>query len=165
MPLNPRNLKFNIRQARFPADVELVRGMFRDYQADIQVDLCFQSFEEEVATLPGKYVCVLVCEGGCVAMRPMTDGAIELKRLFVYPSHRGTGLGRELARTAIGWAIENGYRVMRLDTIQEKMPSAVALYRTLGFREVPGAVEGCGPELLFMELDLLQFAAQGDAGH
>ena len=138
--------------------------MFRDYQADIQVDLCFQSFEEELAGLPGKYECVLLAEGGCVALRPFDAGTVELKRLFVYPSARGQGLGRVLVEEAIGWARENGYERMRLDTIAKKMPSAVTLYQALGFAQLPARVGMGGPDLLEMELELARFAAQeGDS--
>lgn len=96
LPLNPQDPKFNIRQAHFPSDADLVRQLFRDYQTDIQVDLCFQAFEQELATLPGKYTCVLVAIGGCVALRPYAACTIELKRLFVYPAARGQGLGISL---------------------------------------------------------------------
>ena len=138
--------------------------MFRDYQADIQVDLCFQSFEEELAGLPGKYECVLLSEGGCVALRPFGDGSVELKRLFVYPSARGQGLGRVLVEEAIAWAKEKGYERMRLDTIAKKMPSAVALYQTLGFVQLPARGGMGGPDLLEMELELARFTAEeGDS--
>ena|SRR5436190_2787474 len=153
-------LQFNIRQAAFPADTELVRRMFRDYQADIDVDLCFQSFEEELAGLPGKYQAVLIAEGGCVALRPFGPGTVEMKRLFVYPAWRGKGLGKALVEVAIDESIALGYRSMRLDTIQSKMPSAVALYHALGFEELPARGGTSGPELLDMELDLVRFAAE-----
>lgn len=137
--------------------------MFRDYQANIGVDLCFQSFEEELAQLPGKYLTVLLHEHGCVALRPFDAETVEMKRLFVYPAARGKGLGKQLTLAAIDEAIERGYRHLHLDTLKSKMPSAVALYQTLGFVEVPA--EGGGnvmPDLVDMELDLERFAAQRD---
>jgi putative acetyltransferase len=130
--------------------------MFRDYQDDIQVDLCFQAFEQELADMPGKYQCVLLADGGCVALRPFAAGVVELKRLFVYPASRGLGLGRVLAEAAIAEAVGMGYGRMRLDTIEAKMPSAVRLYETLGFERRPPLDDG----LLVMELDLLALAAK-----
>lgn len=146
-----------------------MRQLFRDYQADIEVDLCFQSFEHEVATLPGRYDCVLLLdveEGlvGCVALRPLGEGIVELKRLFVYPSARGYGFGRKLMLAAIESARNLGYARIHLDTLKTRMPSAVVLYQTLGFVEVPAQQEGGSlPDLIDMELDLSVSASeQGD---
>jgi GNAT superfamily N-acetyltransferase len=131
--------------------------MFRDYQADIQVDLCFQSFAEELENLPGRYEMVLLAGGGCVALRPVTARVVELKRLFVYPEARGRGLGTELLRQAIAWARERGYERIKLDTIPGKMPSAIRLYEALGFREVPRNGGGSAvPGLVDMELALAE---------
>ena len=60
--MNPRSLKFIIRSAQFPVDLELVRRLFCDYQADIQMDLCFQRFKQELARLRGRYVNILIAE-------------------------------------------------------------------------------------------------------
>lgn len=151
--MSPQNLKFNIRPAEFPADGDRVRQMFRDYQADIQVDLCFQSFEEELASLPGKYEVVLVAEGGCVALRPYAEGTVELKRLFVYPAARGQGLGYALLCEALAWARKQGYERVRLDTIRDRMSTAIRMYEALGFREIQGKEEAAAlPGLLDMEL-------------
>lgn len=139
--------------------MELVRRLFRDYQADIDVDLCFQGFEKELATLPGRYDCVLLAEGGCVALRPFGVGQVELKRLFVYPSFRGRGLGMALLKEAVAEARRMGYQRMHLDTMPKKMPSAVRMYAALGFVEVPDGGGTENPELLDMELDLLGFGS------
>lgn len=155
--MSPLNSEFNIRPARFPADVEQVRRLFEDYQADIQVDLCFQSFAEELAGLPGRYELVLLADGGCVALRPYAAGVVELKRLFVYPEARGRGLGAELMRQAIEWARARGYARIKLDTIRDKMPSAIRLYAALGFREVPrSGGDSTVPGLMDMELALAE---------
>lgn len=137
-----------------------MRQVFRDYQADIHVDLCFQAFEEELAGLPGKYVCVLLADGGCVGLRPYGGDTVELKRLFVYPHARGKGLGLLLMRTAIELAIALGYKKMHLDTLKTKMPSAVRMYEALGFEEVLAGGGTKEPDLVDMELDLVLFAAQ-----
>jgi len=134
--------------------------MLRDYQKAIDVDLCFQSFEQELAGLPGKYLGVFIADGGCVALRPFDEKAVEMKRLFVYPEWRGKGLGRALVEMAIETGIKLGYERMSLDTIQSKMPSAVALYHSLGFEQLPARGGTTEPELLEMELDLLAFAAK-----
>ncbi|MCX6613081.1 MAG: GNAT family N-acetyltransferase [Acidobacteria bacterium] len=149
-----------MRQARFPEDTEAVRQVFRDYQADINVDLCFQSFEEELAGLPGRYVCVLLADGGCVGLRPYSASTVELKRLFVYPQARGRGLGLLLMHAAIERSLELGYTKMHLDTLKTKMPSAVRMYEALGFEEVPAGGGTTLPDLVDMELDLVLFSAK-----
>lgn len=159
LPQSPRNLNVNIRVAEFPQDVALVRRLFEDYQADIDVDLCFQSFEEELASLPGRYLNIWLAERGgqaigCIALRPLGQNVGEMKRLFVYPEGRGSGAGRALAQALIQSAQEQGLSAIRLDTIQTKMPSAVALYRSLGFREIAPYTVNPMDGVLFMELAL-----------
>lgn len=104
--------------------------------------------------MPGRYDCVLIHEGGCVALRPFGSGRAELKRLFVYPAFRGKGLGLALLQSIIKEARSLGYQRIHLDTIPKKMPSAIRMYRALGFVEVPGGGGTVTPELLDMELEL-----------
>jgi putative acetyltransferase len=120
-------------------DLDLVRVLFREYVTSIGVDLAFQGFEEELAQLPGDYTppkgCLLVAGTlGCVAVHPYLDGA-ELKRLYVRPAGRGQGLGRALTEEAIRRARAAGHAVLRLDTLAH-MGEALALYHSLGFRDV-----------------------------
>jgi ribosomal protein S18 acetylase RimI-like enzyme len=122
-------------------DVELVRTLFREYADSLGVDLSFQGFEEELAALPGGYDAVLVARidgqvAGCVGVRPLEAGICEMKRLYVRPSARGTGLGRALAAAAVARARGLGYARMRLDTLPS-MAAAQELYRSLGFVEIP----------------------------
>ena len=139
----------SIRIAQTPADVVSARRLFGEYAASLGVDLCFQGFAGELAGLPGDYAAprgrlLLARRGsidvGCVALRPLRDaagapaGPGEIKRLYVHPAARGSGLGRALIEAVIEHARAIGYREIRLDTLAT-MDAARALYASLGFRE------------------------------
>jgi ribosomal protein S18 acetylase RimI-like enzyme len=150
-------------QASTPEHIQLVRELFREYEAWLNLDLCFQGFEKELAELPGAYALpagrlLLAFEddklAGCVALRRLSDDVCEMKRLFLRAQFHGRGLGRELAERIIEEARTIGYQVMRLDTLSEQMGNAIALYRALGFREIEPYYENPVPGALFMELDL-----------
>lgn len=135
-------------------DVELVRTLFREYAESLGVDLSFQGFEDEVAALPDGYDVLLVAgEDGCVGVRPFADGVCEMKRLYVRPSARGTGLGRALAVASVAHARDLGYRAIRLDTMP-MMGSAQTLYESLGFVEIPPYRHNPVAGTRFMELRL-----------
>jgi ribosomal protein S18 acetylase RimI-like enzyme len=144
------------------ADILAARELFLEYAQSLGFSLCFQGFDAELAALPGAYappagaLIVHRVEGlpaGCVALRPLEPGYCEMKRLYVRPAYRGTGLGRILAETAILRAREAGHRFMRLDTLPS-MREAQALYERLGFREIPPYTENpiCGARFLELEL-------------
>ena len=133
--IEPATTRDSIAQARI---------LFQEYQTALGVDLGFQDFENELATLPGHYTApngrllLASADGlvvGCVALRPLSDDVCEMKRLFVRPAFRASGLGRMLAERVIGEARSIGYRRMFLDTLPS-MGRAQQLYDALGFREV-----------------------------
>jgi putative acetyltransferase len=152
-----------IRVVNSAEDIEQVRLLFREYADSLGFDLCFQGFEQELADLPGRYAppsgCLILAAvgdqpAGCVALKELADGLCEMKRLYVCSRHRGTGLGRTLAEQSIWEAKRIGYQAIRLDTIPSVMGSAVALYRSLGFRDIPAYCFNPVPGALFMELRL-----------
>ncbi|HSQ59389.1 MAG TPA: GNAT family N-acetyltransferase [Acidobacteriota bacterium] len=152
-----------IRRAATPQDLETARALFREYAAGLGFGLEFQEFEAELAGLPGAYAepegCLLLADvegrpAGCVALRPHgPPGTCEMKRLYVVPAFRGLGVGRRLAEAIVEEARARGYRRLRLDTVPG-MDAAIAVYRSLGFREIPpyrfNPIEGA----LFFEADL-----------
>ena len=127
-------------------DMDDVASLFRDYAAMLDVDLCFQGFEEELLKLPAPYAApdgalLLARDGrgtalGVVALKPLEAGVGEIKRLYVKPEGRGMGLGRALAAALIEEARRIGYRELKLDTLP-KLEGAIALYRGLGFQPIP----------------------------
>jgi len=144
--------------------MEQLRYLFGEYRAQLPVDYCFRSFDDEVAGLPGEYAppkgtlllaTVVGQPVGCVALRPFPrESTCEMKRLYVRPAFRGGKLGQQLSERLLEEARRLGYSSMRLDSYAALMQSAVRLYRKLGFREVGAAplepVEG----LIYMELSL-----------
>ena len=85
-------------------DLDTVRGLLREYAGSLDVDLSFQDFESEIADPLGFYELVLLADGGCVALRRIDEETCEMKRLYVRPQARGSGLGRRLAEEVIGAA-------------------------------------------------------------
>jgi ribosomal protein S18 acetylase RimI-like enzyme len=152
-----------IFQATSPEQVEAARQLFEEYAASLGFHLCFQSFDKELAGLPGDYAPpdgrLLLAEhegkiAGCVALHKLSDGVCEMKRLYVRPEFRGKALGRALTERVIQEARAMGYTRMRLDTIVGKMDPAIALYRALGFQEVAPYRENPIVGAIYMELKL-----------
>jgi putative acetyltransferase len=140
------------------AAVDEVRALFGEYAASLPFDLGFQGFDDELAALPGAYApprgALLLAPGaGCAGIRPLTDDACELKRLYVRPSARGRGLGRMLTEAAIAEARRIGYARMRLDTTPG-MEAAQALYEELGFVEIAPYRRNPVAGTRFLELEL-----------
>lgn len=152
-----------IRQAETPEQIEQARALFREYEASINLDLCFQSFDEELANLPGKYAApegrLLLAFAdeklaGCIALRKLEADICEMKRLFVRDDFRGQKIGIALIEKVFAEAREIGYEKMRLDTFPAKMGKAVGLYESYGFYEIPPYYHNPFGETLFMEKDL-----------
>jgi putative acetyltransferase len=141
-----------IRPAQ-PEDLETVRGFLREYAESLSFDLSFQNFESELADPLDFYELVLLAEDGCVALRRIDELACEMKRLYVRPLARGSGLGRGLAKAVIAEARARGYSRMLLDTVPE-MAAAQALYRSLGFQEREPYRQNPVPGAVFLELTL-----------
>jgi len=157
-----------IREAVAAQDVALARALFVEYARWLDVDLCFQGFDRELATLPGVYAAPrgrLLIAGapnaafGCIALRPLEIPGIaagtagEVKRLYVQPARRAGGWGRRLVETLVGEACAIGYRELKLDTL-EWMAEARKLYARLGFRECPPYYHNPLPGAVYMTLTL-----------
>jgi putative acetyltransferase len=138
---------FDLIQATLPEHIEQARELFIEYGESLGFSLCFQSFDVELKNLPGAYGPprgkLLLARSrskdhsaGCIALRELAPNICEMKRLYVRPGDRGSGLGRMLVERLITEARALRYERMRLDTIEAAMKDAVALYRRMGFQEI-----------------------------
>jgi ribosomal protein S18 acetylase RimI-like enzyme len=151
-----------IEPAQLPVDLPLVRTLFREYAESLGIDLGFQDFESELASLPGKYAPprgrLLLARResevlGCVALRPLSGDTCEMKRLYVRPAARGERLGRRLAVRICDEARAAGYRRICLDTLPG-MAAAIGLYTSLGFKPVEPYVFNPVPGAMFLAREL-----------
>jgi ribosomal protein S18 acetylase RimI-like enzyme len=156
------NAAVRIAEARWPEDHATVEALFREYVASLSEDISFQNVDDELSTLPGKYarpggVVLIAWDGaaaaGAIACRMFEPGVAEMKRLYVRPGYRGSGLGRELANELIEDARGRGYRTIMLDTLQS-MSAARTLYRDLGFVPVEPYYANPLPGVMYMALEL-----------
>lgn len=150
-------------QAATTAQIQQAKQLFQEYAAWVEISLCFQNFDKELANLPGDYVppsgrlLLAVADGkamGCVALRKISNDVGEMKRLYVRPSFRSRGLGRTLTETLIAEAKEIGYTKLRLDTLPGKMDRAIGMYRAFGFTEIAPYYRNPVAGATFMELRL-----------
>lgn len=134
-----------IRSAFSTEDFAIVRQLFREYQAELGIDLCFQGFAAEVEGLPGDYAppsgrLLLAFRDdvavGCVALRAVDGARCEMKRLYLRPGARGSGLGRALVERLLSEARAEGYGEVVLDTLPS-MAEAQRMYERFGFRDIP----------------------------
>lgn len=152
----------SIIEAHTPEYLATLRELFVEYANAIEVDLCFQNFDRELAELPGRYAppdgrLLLAFDeaqpAGCVALRKIGDGICEMKRLYVRPAFRRQGLGRKLATAVIAAASAIGYERMRLDTLSS-MNEAIRLYGSLGVQRTAPYYDNPTGCAIFMALKL-----------
>jgi ribosomal protein S18 acetylase RimI-like enzyme len=144
-------------------DIAAAKQLCLDYARALDFSLSFQEFDAEMAAFPGEYApprgALLLGRRhgstvGVVALRPLSPTACEMKRLYLIPEARRSGLGRQLVLAVIDEARRLGYQTMRLDTVEHAMRAAISLYRSLGFREIPAYTANPQPDVLYMELKL-----------
>ena len=160
---------WSIAEATEPRDVAACRELFTEYQRELGVSLCFQGFDRELAGLPGDYApprgaLWLATAGplpaGCVALRDLGGGVAEMKRLYVRPAQRGTGLGRALAATAVERARALGYRTLKLDTLPW-LAAALRMYADMGFVDTAPYNDNPVEGVRFLALDLAAAPVRG----
>jgi len=147
----------DIQPATTEKDLADVARLFREYVFSLGLNLDFQGFEEELATLPGSYSSPLGClflarvDGeiaGCIGLRPHTESEGEVKRLYLDPSFRGKGVARQLVSQVIEAASQIGYATLVLDTLASMKP-AIALYESFGFERIPAYYHNPHPEAVY----------------
>lgn len=161
-PLSTEHKPFSILQASSPGHYARARKIIEDYQRWLGIDLCFQNFQDELASLPAMYGppkgAILLAEmdgedAGCVALRDMGAGVAEMKRLYVAPDYRGLGIGRSLTEEFISVAQRLGYSAIRLDTIP-RLGVAYTIYQKFGFRKIARYNNNPDPDTIYLELAL-----------
>ncbi len=142
--------------------IEGVRSLWVEYWNWLEFAPCFQDFEHELKTLPGRYATpdgrILIALyghelAGCVAIRKLDDNRCEMKRLYVRPAFRGKGIGIALATAIVEEARKRHYAFMRLDT-RPSMKKAIWIYRSLNFEEIKPYVDDPVPDAKYFELKL-----------
>ena len=158
-------MSFTITQAHSADDLNSIKTLFQAYVVGLGLDISFQNFDHELASLPGKYTppsgALLLAKSastgeaiGCVGLRPLQpEGTCEMKRLYVSPDGRGTGAGRALAEAVVAEAKRLGYGKMVLDTLGS-MTTPLKLYRGLGFRDIEPYYHNPLGDVIFLELAL-----------
>ncbi len=153
-----------IIMAKSESDIKEVRTLFEEYAAWLEISLCFQNFDRELAGLPGEYAApdgrlLLAFDddqvAGGIALRKIRATTCEMKRLFLRPEFRGRGFGRVLVKRVIEEARQMGYTQMCLDTLPGRMDQAVALYKSIGFKEIEPYYNNPVAGATFMELRLV----------
>ena len=137
---------FTISPARSDIELTSAAALFRAYAKALPVDLAPQGFGAELKSLPGPYAppageLLLAKRGdhvlGCIGLKPLAPPDVaEIKRLFVRPQARGTGIAKALVTDILKLAETRGYREIKLDTLAEMTP-AIALYKSFGFAPIP----------------------------
>lgn len=151
--------EFEIREAKGVGDMAIAADMFREYQVWLDIDLCFQDFEAELADVAGMYapprgvIFIATVNGedvGVGALRPVSDSSCEMKRVYVRESARGFGIGKRIIDLLIARGQSAGYSSMILDTLP-KLKTAQAIYKALGFQEIPPYYKNPTPGVVYFE--------------
>jgi ribosomal protein S18 acetylase RimI-like enzyme len=146
------------------SQLEQIRSLFKEYSSIPGIGVCLQTFDSELASLPGIYappegkLLLAVDEGravGCVGIRKFEEGICEMRRLFVRREARGLRAGRKLAKAALEDAIKLNYKKINLETLPELMPEAVSLYKSLGFKTVDSYYGEAKEGAAYMSRDLI----------
>lgn len=154
----------NIRIIRGTNHLNKVRQLFKEYANSLNIDLCFQDFEQELDELPGKYeepdgrlylALLNDKEVGCVALRRFNDNSAELKRLYIRNGYRGLGISKLLIKRVIQDAVDIGYKSILLDTLDTMKP-AITLYESFGFIEIDAYYDNPIEGAKYFRLDLTQ---------
>lgn len=146
----------------FAEDLCDIRNLWREYWNSLSLAPEFQSFAEELRTLPGRYappqgrLLLARVDGevaGTAALRPIDSVCCEAKRLYVRPHYRGSGVGYALLAELIEQARSAGYKEMYGDTLPS-MTSALRMYRQIGFSETEPYSSNPTPGAIFVKLSL-----------
>ncbi len=142
-------------RATTPGDIAEVKKLFQEYADFLDVDLCFQGFDDEMATFPEIYEALFLARvddapAAAIGLKDLGGGVCEMKRLYARPQFQGLGLGRLLSEALINEAQRSGYKSMRLDTLK-RLEAAVALYRKLGFAEIDKYYDNPEAGVIYME--------------
>lgn len=148
----------DIIEAVTARDIAAVKELFLEYAAFLNVDLCFQNFDEEMETFPSTYDVLFLARVGsndaaAIGLKDLGDQICEMKRLYARPHHQGIGLGGKLCDRLVVEARSRGFRIMRLDTLR-RLEAAVALYKSRGFVEIGEYCDNPEEDVIYMELTL-----------
>lgn len=147
-------------------EYETGKQLFLEYAESLGFSICFQNFEQELIDIRQQYSapegCLLLVRDqertvGCAGIRRWKDDVAELKRMYLQPDTRGSGMGRQLLSAALEHAIQLGYRSIRLDTLPD-MKAAIALYRAAGFIDIPAYRENPFEGTLYLEKTLVEIS-------
>ncbi|MCA8889848.1 MAG: GNAT family N-acetyltransferase [Parvularculaceae bacterium] len=150
--------QIEIAEPKTAGEIDAVKALFIEYAQFLDVDLCFQGFDKEIATFPAAYRHLLLAfvdgeAAGAVGLKDLGRGVCEMKRLYVRPGFQGLGLGRRLSLAVIDAARAQGFTIMRLDTLHRLKP-AIALYTSLGFAETDSYYDNPLDGVIYMALGL-----------
>jgi putative acetyltransferase len=145
--------------------LDAIKELFSSYQAELNEDLCFQSFDAELENPLLKYgspkglLYIALYHNaiaGCIALQPLpNEGDCEMKRLYVKPEYRKYKIGEALVIELLAEAKKIGYKKMKLDTLERLVP-AIKLYEKQGFQNVSAYYNNPLSNVVYMEKDLLQ---------